>query len=91
MLLFILFGIFFFPNINAEEEDEIKIYQNKSINWIRYCEKETVDGCKNTEMKYIIDSPHTSAIGKLVKKTKIEGCQHIGGCGLVLQLGTVSI
>ena len=95
MLIFGLFGIFFFPKINAQ--DEMKIDQNKNIHWKRHCEKVTNDAkgysclkAKNTEMKYIIDSPDTSAIGKLVKETKIEGCQNIGGCNLILKLGMVS-
>ena len=45
---------------------------------------------KNTEMTYTIESPGTSALGKLVKETEIEGCQHVGGCNLILKLGTVS-
>ena len=95
MLIFLIFGIFFFPKITAE--DEIEIYRNKSIHWKIRCEteKETSTGyecveSKNTEMKYIVESPQNVSIGKLVKETKIEGCQHVGGCNLILQLGTVS-
>ena len=97
MLIFIIFGTLFFPKINAQ--DEIKIYPNENIHWKRHCEKDEPNKrnkrvcleTKNTEMKYIIDSPDTSAIGKLVKETKIEGCQHVvGGCTLILKLGTMS-
>ena len=93
MLILIIFGIFLFPKISAE--DEIKIYQNKSIHWKRHCEviNQIDEGkcseAKNTGMEYIIDSPDTSEIGKLVKETKIEGCQHVGGCTLILKLGTL--
>ena len=94
MLLFIIFGIFFFPKINAEDEI-IQIYPNKTIHWKRHCEplsvvQEVCVEAQNAKMKYIIDSPDTIAIGKLVKETKIEGCQHVGGCTLILTLGTVS-
>ena len=95
MLIFGIFGIFFFQNVNAQ--DDIKIYQNKTIHWTRHCDERKEDRpdiCLtkrgNTEMKYMIDSPDKSAIGKLVKETKIEGCQNIGGCDLILQLGMVS-
>ena len=94
MLIFGILGICFFPKIIAE--DDIKIYQNKTIQWTRHCDKRSEDKpeiCmehKNTEMKYIIDSPDKSEIGKLVKETKIEGCQNIGECTLILQLGMVS-
>ena len=95
MLIFGILGICFFPKIIAE--DEIKIYQNKSIHWKRHCDERSEDKpdiCLtkrgNTEMKYLIDSPDKSEVGKLVKDTKIEGCQNIGECTLILQLGMVS-
>ena len=91
MWIIFIFAIFSFPKIYAE--DEIQIYPNKNINWKRHCVSTTNKVCveaKNTEMQYIIDSPDTSEIGKLVKETKIEGCQHVGGCNLILTLGTVS-
>ena len=98
MLIFVIFVIFVLSKTNA---DELKIYQNKNIHWKRHCEKKINDkdvptgySCeqpKNAEMKYMVDSPHTSAIGKLVKQTKIEGCKNIGGCNLILKLiGIVS-
>ena len=37
-------------------------------------------------MKYIIESPLTTTIGKLEKETKIKGCQHIG-CDIILRFG----
>ena len=40
----------------------------------------------NTEMKYKIDSPLNTTIGKLEKETKIEGCQH-RGCNIILRFG----
>ena len=95
MLIFGILGICFFPKIIAE--DEIKIYQNKSIHWKRHCDERSEDKPNicltkrgNTEMKYLIDSPDKSEVGKLVKDTKIEGCQNIGECTLILQLGMVS-
>ena len=78
MIIFLLLGILFFPSIIA---DEIKISENGSIHWIRYWEE------GNTQMIYKIESPLTSAIGKLEKETKIEGCQHIGGCNIILRFG----
>ena len=41
----------------------------------------------NTEMKYKINSPFTTSVGKLEKETKITGCQHIGGCRIILRFG----
>ena len=95
MLIFIIFGIFFFPRINAEKckIETINIYQNtiqrqiqtdrnNSIHWKRCVKSE------NTEMEYLIDSPMTKSIGRLVKETKIYGCQDlIGGCNLILRFG----
>ena len=112
MAIFYLFLSFlFFPRIIA---DEIKIYENGSVHWIRDWEMEDVpiekiiwdenknqtiyvkNGiknvlvAKNTEMKYIIDSPLTTTIGKLIKETKIEGCQQ-RGCNLTLRFGDGTI
>ena len=97
MLIFLIFGIFLFPKFKAQ--DEIMIYPNKTIHWTRPCEKISINRkgyfCEepqNTEMKYIIETPQTNSIGKLVKETKIAGCQHItGGCNLLLQLGDGTI
>ena len=107
MAIIHLFGILIFPRIIA---DEMKIYENGSVHWIRdWKEQETnstlaeignrIDGNNtttkevvgvNTEMKYIIDSPLTTTIGKLIKETKIEGCQS-NGCNIILRFanGTV--
>ena len=79
----LIFGIFFLPSIIA---DEIKIYENGSVHWIRNWKEveEKVNSTTtikileevNTEMKYFINSPLTTTIGTLEKDTKIEGCQH---------------
>ena len=95
--IFFLFGIIFFPRIFA---DEIKIYENGSVYWIRDW-KETEEKINstttmkklvevNTEMKYIIDSPFTATIGKLIKETNIEGCQYIG-CNITLRFGNGNV
>ena len=107
MAMFYMFvGILLFPRIIA---DEIKIYENGSVHWIRdgniedvaiwkkindtvsvYNGTEKVLVAKNTEMKYMIDSPLTTTIGRLIKETKIEGCQS-NGCNIILRFanGTV--
>ena len=105
-----LVGILFFPRIIA---DEIKIYEDGSVYWIRDWDEEETNAttatvgengtaiyvnngtkkdlvAKNTEMKYIIDSPLTTTIGKLIKETKIEGCQH-RGCNIILRFGNGTI
>ena len=103
MVMFHLLGILFFPSIIA---DEMKIYENGSVHWIRDWTMEeknvTLEGIGgrfggkndttkelvgvNTEMKYIVDSPLKTTIGKLEKEIKIEGCQHIG-CNIILRFG----
>ena len=83
MLIFLMLGIFLFPKINA---DEIKIEENGSVHWIREW-KEEHQVAVNTEMKYIIDSPLSTTIGRLEKETKLEGCQHIGGCKIIMTFG----
>ena len=45
----------------------------------------------NTQMEYKIGSPLTTSIGSLEKETKIEGCQHIGGCRIILRFGDGTI
>ena len=94
MVIFILLGLLFFPNIIA---DEIKISENGSVHWIRDSEVKKNDDHSDTsyvndwvavnpEMKYIIESPLTTTIGKLEKETKIEGCQY-RGCSIILRFG----
>ena len=94
MLIFLILGILFFPRIIA---DEIKISEDGSVHWIRDSEVKKNDDhsetsyvndwvAVNPEMKYIIESPLTTTIGKLEKETKIEGCQH-RGCNLILRFG----
>ena len=94
MLKFLILGIFLFPKINA---DEIKINEDGSVHWIRDWKEEEIDDrhwndkktlvAVNTEMIYKIDSPLSTTIGRLEKETKIEGCQHIGGCEIILTFG----
>ena len=99
MVNFLILGILFFPRIIA---DEIKIYEDGSVHWIRNSKEEKNDDhsetvyvkndtekelvAENPEMKYIIKSPLTNTIGKLEKETKIEGCQY-RGCNIILQFG----
>ena len=94
MLKFLILGIFLFPKINA---DEIKINEDGSVHWIRDWKEEEIDDrhwndkktlvAVNTEMKYKIESPLSTTIGRLEKETKIEGCQHIGGSEIILTFG----
>ena len=56
MLIFLIFGIFFFPKITA---DEIQIYQNGSVNWLRDWKEVVIENkleleAVNSEMKYKI-------------------------------------
>ena len=98
MVIFLILGILFFPRIIA---DEIKISEDGSVRWIRNSEGNQTDDhsetayvndtgkdlvAVNPEMKYIIESPLTTTIGKLEKETKIEGCQY-RGCNLILRFG----
>ena len=85
MLIFLILGVLLFPKINA---DEIKIVEDGSVQWIRLRKlgPETKQVVVNTEMKYKIESPLHSTIGKLEKETKIEGCQH-RGCNIILRFG----
>ena len=127
MIIFLILGILFLPSIIA---DEIKIYEDGSVQWIRegknvvkpniavhynYTTKkvwnktanaymnittkkpyEVIRGnrtelvAENTEMKYIIESPLTTTIGKLEKETKIEGCQY-RDCNVILRFGDGTI
>ena len=93
MLIFLIFGIFFFPKIIA---DEIKINENGSVHWLRDWQEEVrkdkleLDAV-NSEMKYKIDSPLSTTIGSLEKGTKLEGCEHIGGCKIILRFGDGTI
>ena len=94
MLKFLILGIFLFPKINA---DEIKINEDGSVHWIRDWKEEEIDArhwndkktlvAVNTEMIYKIESPLSTTIGRLEKETKIEGCQYIGGCEIILTFG----
>ena len=78
-----MLGILFFQSNIA---DEIKIYKNGSVHWMRNWKEveEKVNNTTtiknfqevNTEMKYFINSPLTTTIGTLEKETKIKGCQH---------------
>ena len=85
----LIFGIFFIPIIIA---DEIKIFKNGSVYWIRnWKEVEITSTLKklvavNTEMIYKIESPLTKTIGKLEKETKIEGCNY-RDCNIILRFG----
>ena len=93
MLIFLIFGIFFFPQITA---DEIQINQDGSVHWLRDWKEVVIEDkleleAVNSEMKYKIDSPLSTTIGSLEKETKLEGCQHIGGCKIILRFGDGTI
>ena len=101
MLKFLILGIFLFPKINADEikinEDGsvnwIRDWKEKEIDARHWndnepvTEKRLVAVALNSEMKYKIASPLSTTIGRLEKETKIEGCQHIGGCKIILTFG----
>jgi len=96
MLIFLILGIFLLPKLNA---DEIKINEDGSVHWIRDWKEEEIFRARhwndkepvaektlvpvNSEMIYKVASPLSSTIGRLEKETKIEGCQHIGGCKII--------
>ena len=96
MAIFCIFKIFFLPSIIA---DEIKISENGSVHWIRNW-KETREQSRNgvinqlvgvnTEMKYIVDSPLNATIGKLIKETKVDGCQR-EDCNIILRSGNGTV
>ena len=93
MLIFLIFGIFFFPKITA---DEIQINQDGSVHWLRDWKEVVIENkleleAVNSEMKYKIYSPLSTKIGSLEKGTTIEGCQHIGGCKIILRFGDGTI
>ena len=96
MVIFYLFGALFFSRIIA---DEMKINENGSVHWIRNW-KETREQSRNgvinqlvgvnTEMKYIVDSPLNATIGKLIKETKVDGCQR-EDCNIILRSGNGTV
>ena len=96
MVIFYLFGALFFSRIIA---DEMKIDENGTVHWIRNW-KETREQSRNgvinqlvgvnTEMKYIVDSPLNATIGKLIKETKVDGCQR-EDCNIILRFGNGTV
>ena len=106
MLIFLILGIFFPHKILADEimieenggvhwirdwEEVVKDnFITLSYKKVKFGNRTELKGV-NTEMKYKINSPLTTSVGSLEKETKIEGCQHISGCRIILRFGDGTI